>query len=313
MNVTEVYNAYWQFAYQRQEVFFNRLFNHKPPWTEDKVIQKYKFTNAYRVTDRVSQYLVRNVIYSKQNFSAEDTIFRILLYKFFNKIETWELIEEKVGEICYKNFKKEFYIKILDKLQEDKEKLYSAAYIIPSGVSAFGHIKKHRNTLDLLEYIMTSGVSRKIADVKSLEELYDLFKSYPTIGPFLAFQYAIDINYSELTDFSEMSFVVAGPGAKRGIEKCFGALKHNYEYYIEYMANNQQLEFKRNHLNFKYLFGRQLQLIDCQNLFCEVDKYSRVVFPEITCNENRVKIKQIFKSNGDLPPLFLPPKWGLKY
>ena len=313
MNVTEVYNAYWQFAYQRQEVFFNRLFNHKPPWTEDKVIQKYKFTNAYRVTDRVSQYLVRNVIYSKQNFSAEDIIFRILLYKFFNKIETWELIEEKVGEICYKNFKKEFYIKILDKLQEDKEKLYSAAYIIPSGVSAFGHIKKHRNTLDLLEYIMTSGVSRKIADVKSLEELYDLFKSYPTIGPFLAFQYAIDINYSELTDFSEMSFVVAGPGAKRGIEKCFGTLKHNYEYYIEYMANNQQLEFKRNHLNFKYLFGRQLQLIDCQNLFCEVDKYSRVVFPEITCNENRVKIKQIFKSNGDLPPLFLPPKWGLKY
>lgn len=41
------------------------------------------------------------------------------------------------------------------------------------------------------------------------------------MGKFLAFQYAIDINYSELCDFSEMDYVVAGPGAHSGISKIF--------------------------------------------------------------------------------------------
>lgn len=102
--------------------------------------------------------------------------------------------------------------------------------------------------------------------------------SYPTIGKFLAYQYAIDINYSELCDFSEMSFVVAGPGAQSGIEKCFSLNKYCYEDIIKYMADNQNEEFRKRGLEFKTLFGRPLQLIDCQNLFCETDKYSRVAF-----------------------------------
>ena len=35
------------------------------------------------------------------------------------------------------------------------------------------------------------------------------------------FNYSIDINYSNLVDFSEMSFVYPGPGALDGIKKCF--------------------------------------------------------------------------------------------
>ena len=39
---------------------------------------------------------------------------------------------------------------------------------------------------------------------------------YPTIGDFLAYQYITDLNYSTLTNFTEMEFVVPGPGAKHG-------------------------------------------------------------------------------------------------
>ncbi|MDE5553273.1 MAG: hypothetical protein K2I67_01885 [Malacoplasma sp.] len=313
MKHTEVYDAYWRFAYNRQEVFFNRLYSKAPPWTDDEIIKKYKFTNAYRVTDRVSQYLVKNVIYSGELLSAEDIIFRILLFKFFNKIETWEEIEKKVGFINYKDFNKESYSKVLDEMLKNKQKIYSAAYIMPSGVTAFGSHIKHRNNLELLDFIMKDKIGKKISQASSLRELFELLLSYPTIGQFLAFQYAIDINYSELTDFSEMSFVVPGPGAKRGIEKCFGNLSHNYEYYINYVAEHQASEFEKYNLDFKYLFGRQLQLIDCQNLFCETDKYSRVMFPNIDSKQKRKRIKQTFKPKNEPIQLFLPPKWGLKY
>lgn len=91
--------------------------------------------------------------------------------------------------------------------------------------------------------------------------------SYPSLGRFLAFQYAIDINYSELCDFSEMDFVVAGPGARSGIAKLFSDTNgHSDEYIIRLMAENQESEFERLGLKFLYLGNRKLQLIDCQNL-----------------------------------------------
>ena len=58
-----VYEAYWRFAAERQAIFFRRSRNKPRPWTKDPVISTYKFTNAYRASDRVSQYLIRNVIY----------------------------------------------------------------------------------------------------------------------------------------------------------------------------------------------------------------------------------------------------------
>ena len=54
---TEVYETYWKFACKRQEVFHARASGRSQPWTDDKIIQRYKFTNAYRASDRTSQYL----------------------------------------------------------------------------------------------------------------------------------------------------------------------------------------------------------------------------------------------------------------
>lgn len=311
IQTTQVYDSFWNFAYKRQEAFVNRLNNNPAPWSDDPIIQKFKFTNAYRAIDRVSQYLIKNVIYSSENYSADDITFRILLFKFFNKIETWEYLENTFGEIKYSMFDQEKFGKALDDLMQNKFKIYSAAYIMPSGVSSFGFDKKHKNNLALLDYMMKDKLPLKIAQSKSLEELYKYLLEYPMIGSFLAFQYAIDLNYSEICDFNEMSFVIAGPGAKSGIEKCFKDVTINYEYFIKYVADNQEEEFKKRELDFKTLFGRPLQLIDCQNLFCETDKYSRVLYPEVGSKQSRTRIKQLFKPKKDKIELFLPPKWGL--
>ena len=58
---TAVYDTYWQFAAERQEMFFRRLDGSRPPWTDDSILSRFKFTNAYRASDRVSQYLIRDI------------------------------------------------------------------------------------------------------------------------------------------------------------------------------------------------------------------------------------------------------------
>jgi hypothetical protein len=54
-----------------------------------------------------------------------------------------------------------------------------------------------------------------------------------------------------------------------------------------------------------------LQLIDCQNLFCEISKYTRVSHPEISGLSGRTRIKQMFKPHGPPAQPWYPPKWGL--
>lgn len=310
---TLVYDTYWKFAEERQEVFFNRIHSEPYPWTDDKIIQKYKFTNAYRACDRVSQYLIKNVIYDKNRYSPEDLCFRILFFKLFNKIETWEYMEKNLGEISYKSYSYERYNELLTQKVNNNERIYSAAYIMPSGKSCFGFDKKHQNNLKLLESMMNSGFSKMVAKSKSLEEVYLGLLKYPTLGTFLAFQYAIDINYSELCDFDEMSFVVAGPGAKNGINKCFVDLnRYKYEDIIRYVAEQQEYEFEKRGIEFKTLYGRRLQLIDCQNLFCETDKYARIAHPEIGVTNGRKRIKQQYVDrNMESIEYFYPPKWGI--
>uniref|UniRef100_UPI0018F8AD0E nucleotide kinase domain-containing protein n=1 Tax=Salinibacter altiplanensis TaxID=1803181 RepID=UPI0018F8AD0E len=62
---SHVFKTYWYVAAERQQIFFNKIRTpHDLPYTEDPIFQKYKFTNAYRASDRVSQYLIQNVIYN---------------------------------------------------------------------------------------------------------------------------------------------------------------------------------------------------------------------------------------------------------
>ena len=50
----EIYDLYWYFAWERQNIFWKKLNGEEAPWTDDYILQQYKFCNSYRVNDRVS-------------------------------------------------------------------------------------------------------------------------------------------------------------------------------------------------------------------------------------------------------------------
>jgi alpha-glutamyl/putrescinyl thymine pyrophosphorylase clade 1 len=57
------------------------------------------------------------------------------------------------------------------------------------------------------------------------------------------------------------------------------------------MRDNQERHFADQGSEFQTLWGRPLQLIDCQNVFCEISKYARVAFPEYGGLAGRKRIK----------------------
>ncbi|XXX80085.1 nucleotide kinase domain-containing protein [Sorangium sp. So ce134] len=307
---TPVLDTYWNFACKRQDVFMRRVANEPPPWTDDDILLAHRFTNVYRASDRVSQYLIRRVLYAGDQ-SPEEVFFRALLFKLFNRIEPWELLTESFGSLEWRKFNLAQYETVLDAAMERGERIYSAAYIMPS--PSFGAQRKHGNHLRLIQHMMKDGAPQKVADANSLESVFRTLRGYPSLGDFLAFQLAIDLNYSAFLNFSEMDFVVAGPGARDGIKKCFrdcGGLSDADV--IRAVTDLADSEFNRLGLRFQSLWGRPLHLIDCQNLFCEVDKYARVAHPSAQGTSGRTRIKQRFVATSQTLPQWYPPKWKLQ-
>lgn len=307
---TAVFDTYWRFAAARQELYVARQGQARGSWTADPILRRHRFTNCYRAADRVSQYLIRHVSYGELQ-EPEEVVFRTLLFKLFNRVPTWELLGRDLGEPTWADYSFSHYDRVLGDALGRGTRLYSAAYVMPP--PRLGEARKHSNHLRLLELMMGSGLVDQVTSAGSLRGVFEVLHSYPGVGDFLAYQYAIDLNYSAVMDHDEMEFVVAGPGARDGIRKCFGPAADGIESeIIRYMAQHQQEHFARLGLRFPGLRGRPLQLVDCQNLFCEVDKYARVAHPGIAGHSGRTRIKQIYRPASEpVPPAWFPPKWGI--
>lgn len=307
---TQVFRSYWWLAAERQRIFFRRLRQEDPPWTDDPVIAAHRFTNAYRASDRVSQFLINDVIYGAE-VDERSLVLRILLFKVFNRIETWRYLEESAGPITASSFDAAHLSELLDRRLAGGNRLYSAAYIMPS--PKLGSDRKHANHLRLLDQLLVEGTIDQLIDAPSLQDLYSTLTRVHSFGKFLAFQFAIDLNYSPLYPFSEMDFVVAGPGAHDGIAKCFNDTDGlGAEDVIRAVADAAEACLASLGIDFDSLWGRPLQLIDCQNLFCEVDKYARVVHPELQGCSGRTRIKQRYVRDHTPLTVGYPPKWGLR-
>ena len=308
---SSIFRTYWHFAAERQRVFRARLSGAPLPYSLDPILREYKFTNAYRASDRTSQYLIRHIIYDSRERPFRDSFARIVLFKLFNRVETWQYLERSIGHIGADTIDPTRLSAVLHRARGAGTSIYSAAYIMPSA-QVFGSASKHENHLRLLRHMLDDFADRRIQECRSMADAFQVLLSYPSIGPFLAYQIVTDLSYGPELSFSEDEFVAAGPGAKDGLRKCFsdaGGLTDAE--LIQWTMDRQEQEFERHGLRFDDLWGRRLQLVDCQNLYCEVDKYTRVAFPDAVGHSGRRRIKQRFRPNPEPLTAWYPPKWGI--
>ena len=281
------------------------------PWTQNEILREYKFCNVYRAADRVSQYLIRNIIYSGENVKEDDLLFQIVAFRFFSNIATWESVRDVLGRSPrLGDLESGLFEKALALTQQHNKNLYTGAFIL-CATKAFVRPFKYQNHVELFrDMFLKSNLASSILHAKSLKRLYETLHTFPLMGDFMSYQIAIDLNYSPLVNFSENDFTQPGPGAIRGIKKVFLDLGDlTPQEAIMWMVEHQQDEFDRLGLEFHGLWGRPIQAIDAQNLFCETDKYCRVAFPELRSCRSRIKTR--YTPTSKPLALFFPPKWGI--
>ncbi|KAF5345805.1 hypothetical protein D9756_010887 [Leucocoprinus leucothites] len=312
---TVVFDTFWKFAAERKALDDRRRAGGPWPWTEDPILQSYFFCNTFRVLDKQSQYIIREVI-EKGSQKPEEVAFRVILYNLFTRIETWELLRDEVGPLEWAKYNRNKYVAVLREAKDAGKPLYTGAFQKPA--PKFEHSAGYVNHLILLEVFMDNELHKKCISAWNMADVYEWLVSFPSMGEFSTYQLMLNLSYSKVLNFHRNDFVVPGPGASSGLTKMFGksamaaAISANPDFEVEairWLTDNQKYHFERLGLEPPVLGPQKLPMdvADIEHTLCEVDKYSREAHPSF--KGKRKELWRKYETRTSLPKAVFPKAW----
>ena len=244
--------------------------------------------------------MIREVI-EKGSQDPTELVFRIVLFNLFTKIETWELLRDELAPLTWARYTRDSYGAVLTAAKNAGTTLYTGAFQKPA--PSFDYADAHMNHLCLLEILMENDLASRLLNAQFVADVYEYLISFPSMGEFSTYQLILNLSYSKLLNFSNLDFVIAGPGAVSGLHKMFGAQKMKdakarmptiEDGIMRWLAEHQDDEFRRLGIEWPGLGPDRLPmgLEDIEHLLCEVDKYSRMKHPQI--KGKRTEMRRLF-------------------
>lgn len=276
MNIDELL-LYVSFVEDRHAVWRKRQAGEPGPWTDDPFLRDYKYTNVFRVLDYGSQFLLSELL--TPDLDDRDTLARAFLYRYTNDPEAWRWVGARYGGRY--PIAEDFgpgLVRVFDEWAELGQRIFSPAYVVkPPGAGR----PKHELVVELAARLFTwaspDDLMPRWRDASTLAERYALLREQLYVGDFMAMQIATDYGYSVYgAGQDENSFIVAGPGARRGaaeLDPVRPALEviHRCRDFLLASPGCPTLELESN----KPIDGRAPTLMDVQNTLCEFSKYMR--------------------------------------
>lgn len=279
-------DLFWQFITERQKVWYRRVVEGRPsPWTDDDILQKYRFTNVYRELDPGTQYVIQQILEAEA--PQKDKIFNVMLYRLIGRMET----HDHLGFQSLDGFDaKELESQLKHRRDNLGETVFTGAYMV-SGYNQMGSSDKVENVSALFDEITSDPeFFDQLLAAESLESAYKLIKAQPGFGNFLSYQVLVDLLYpvdayngDSVLPFSPNDWSAPGPGAQKGLKQLvteFNGFSRLAT--MRWLRQHQQEEFDRLDLDFPFLKTDdgdrlKLSLANIQNCLCEFYKYHKIL------------------------------------
>jgi|MDTC01.3.fsa_nt_gb hypothetical protein len=271
---TEKVKEFYNWINERHRIYLKRLYKETPPWTDDPILQSYKFTNPFRENDRVTVWMRQNWTNLNKDKSFSEIIFNCCLFRM---IGTSEFADEHgwVTEWDPTRTKE-----VIEKRLAQKERTFTGAYIITNqGLKA----KKSKVVVD---HFLTpiwedqNKLEECVVDHNSLEKLHKKFAEYKGWGGggFMAYEVVTDLNYTPVLEnaVDRFSWANAGPGAVRGLNRI------NQRPLKQSLSNKQtnwemfEILLLKEKFCEDYVPVEQVDMRTIEHSLCEWDKYERV-------------------------------------
>lgn len=262
------------------------------PWTDDYILNTYKFTNVRREQDKASKWLIDNISNNSTD-SFHDRIYKTILFRIYNRPDTAEIL--KLDELALEDNWVSIGKERLDSVLKDNPdyRLFTNAY--KTGGTKRGLFSLHPESghynyapLYFVNELKEINFAQSLIDCEDQKEVYLKLRDIKGFGRFIAYQIFIDLTYINEFPFSENEFTVAGPGCYYGLQLLTGKDEYDTgfngmtsEEIVFWMRDNILNEFKRIRCDFDpdKVFSdlpedeRHFNVMSLENLMCEFSKY----------------------------------------
>ena len=268
----ELVRHFFWFLQERERVRLAKAKGVPWPWTEDTILQKYKFTNVKREHDRTTALLIKEFYNPRFDAPREQILLNCAIARYFGTIEFMRAI----------GWQETYDPKLLTHTAEARmkagERVYTGAYMILAGKTKgqpkseaiaylfLGDLWKNRD-------ILCAGFDRWKPFIEILMEVHGFGGS-----GFMAKEVTLD---TRLTSFwpkppiDKNQWTPVGPGSMRGAARILGHTDKRKLSPEETRDVCLDLFLMRHW--FLPLGFVKLELTDIQFQLCEWDKYQRVL------------------------------------
>ena len=277
--------CYWQT--ERESIRVKKEeYKSPPPWTDDPILQEFKFCQVFREDDRTTRWFKTHI--REPLADDRDVLMATIIFRWFNWIPTGRTL---LDHDLLSNWDSQKAVKEITK----QPKWVTGAYIIktPNGMDkvtgvadCISNMWEHRYTLLV-----------KIEDnPRSLEQCWKWLREFPYMGPFMAYEVVTDLRHTYLLRDAEdiMTWANAGPGAMRGLNRLTGRpldFSHRTHDWNTEMQELFELVIRRLPAHIAMRNDRVYELRDIEGGLCEFDKYSRIL-------KGEGRTRSIYKNNN---------------
>lgn len=297
----------FRLIFERQEIWYKRFVLKQPsPWTDDPILRNYKFTNAYRELDRASQFVIEN-IFSQNDISIIDLIWRIIIFRFFNQPDTFKHSKYAVDLPSYKEFDSDKMLEQVITYREKVDNPFHTAFLMniafvkkPKDWSGRGLFKDWAYVKIVFEAVHKAVPKIAIAlkKAKTPRDICQELEKLPAVSGFTSHEFYIDFCYAArywvkpIMQFTENDYTNVGPGASLGLRLIFPSMRPKEQlegiFLLKSLAKDMLLELG----DFKYIhWNRQLQkytvamvgdysVTNIEFYLCEMSKYFKMQIGE---------------------------------
>lgn len=306
--------VFFEFARKRHQIYINRQAELPRPWTDDPILQHYRFTNVFRELDKTTIWLREHV--RDRMRDSPDVFAAVAVYRWFNRITTGEALfsQENVGlggelpgETAFEAFVRmcrEGAIEdavgclraaMLSYLPE-RGPYVTGAYIIktPDGMD------KMEGVLQAIQWLMADerpgphgmmgwmqAVDSMVRQRWTLQQAWAWLREFRYMGDFMAYEVVSDLRWTRLLDRAAdiMTWANPGPGAMRGLGRLHNWTRSQSD--MPPRIDRGQMIREMQHLlsisrspNVWPADWPTWEMRDVEHSLCEFDKYQRVLMGE---------------------------------
>lgn len=264
--------AFNTFVNERERIRVKKVAGEPRPWTDDPILQHWKFCNIHREDDRTTQWISAN--WRNPHKNDPDLWFAMVVAR---RALNWPGSMEALGYPLHSDLRMggerwdpTHFLFVLKTRTDAGLKNYDTAYqLLVQGQKGD---KAQMMVKHILQPLWNNREDIRPRESDTLRSFYDRLSSHKYMGSFYTGQVVADLKYVQLITASDwQTFAVPGPGSERGLNRVFGRDKN-----APWTEEKWYEKMKELHP----LIEHGMHMQDENNCLCEFDKYERIKLGE---------------------------------